>query len=111
MLIAIPHLAAQAGSEQSSARSAAASCGALMQLQLPGVALTVTKADWNPEGTIPPAGPGAAASTVKLPAYCRVDGVIDRRTGSKGVTYGIGFALALPETWNGRFLFPGVAGV
>ena len=111
LLIAIPHLAAQAGSERSSARSAAASCGALMQLQLPGVALTVTKTDWVLEGTTPPAGPGAAAFSAKLPAYCRVDGVIDRRTGSKGVTYGLGFALALPETWNGRFLFQGGGGL
>jgi hypothetical protein len=88
-----------------------AACAALTQLQLPGVALTVTKAEWLPAGTAPPAGRGGAASPTKLPAYCRLDAVIDRRTGAAGVMYGIGFALALPETWNGRFLFQGGAGL
>ncbi len=46
-----------------------------------------------------------------LPPRCRVDGVIDQRTGSGGKTYGIGFALALPDNWNGRFLFQGGGGL
>jgi len=46
-----------------------------------------------------------------LPAYCRVDGTIDRRVGAGGATYGIGFALALPAEWNGRFLFQGGGGL
>jgi hypothetical protein len=37
--------------------------------------------------------------------------VIDRRTGAAGVAYGIGFALALPDNWNGRFLFQGGGGL
>ena len=37
--------------------------------------------------------------------------MIDRRTGAAGRTYGIGFALALPENWNGRFLFQGGGGL
>jgi feruloyl esterase len=86
-------------------------CAALKQLQLPGVALSVTKTEWFPPGTTPPAAPGSGASTTKLPAYCRLDGVIDRRVGAAGVTYGIGFALALPENWNGRFLFQGGGGL
>jgi feruloyl esterase len=81
-----------------------------MRLQLPGVALTVTKAQGFPAGTTP-SGPDSDKSTVKLPAYCRVDGMIDRRTGAAGVTFGIGFALALPEGWNGRFLFQGGDGL
>src|SRR5688572_14683883 len=80
-------------------------CAALMKLQVPGVALTVSKAEWFPAGAAPAAGPAAASSPVRLPAYCRLDGVIDRRTGFANVSYGIGFALALPENWNGRFLF------
>jgi hypothetical protein len=39
-----------------------------------------------------------------------VDGVIDRRVGTAGTTYGIGFAIALPDDWNGRFLFQGGGG-
>ena len=30
---------------------------------------------------------------MKLPAYCRLDGVLDKRTGADGKPYGIGFAL------------------
>jgi feruloyl esterase len=46
-----------------------------------------------------------------MPAYCRVDGIIDSRKGLNDVSYGIGFALALPENWNGRFLLQGGGGL
>ena len=36
--------------------------------------------------------------TVKLPAFCRLDATLDRRTGADGKPYGIGFAIALPAT-------------
>ncbi|MGO9662839.1 MAG: hypothetical protein ACLP66_05945, partial [Polyangia bacterium] len=56
-------------------------CAALVNLQVPGVALTVTKAERIP--AVPaPVLPGGAGSAVNLPAYCRLDGVIDRRTGA-----------------------------
>ncbi|HEY1206777.1 MAG: tannase/feruloyl esterase family alpha/beta hydrolase [Bryobacteraceae bacterium] len=87
-----------------------AACTALTRMQVPGVALTVTKAEWIPAGS-EPVGLGSAAPATTLPAYCRLDGVIGRRTGAHGVAYGIGFALALPENWNGRFLFQGGAGL
>ena len=92
-------------------RRDAAACAALTKLQIPGIALSITKAEWFPEGSSPPAGRGGAPSTMKLPAYCRVDGVLDRRTGADGKPYGIGFALALPGDWNGRFLFQGGGGL
>jgi feruloyl esterase len=60
---------------------------------------------------LPAAGRGGPAAALKLPAYCRVDGVLDRRTGADGKNYGIGFALALPGEWNGRFLFQGGGGL
>src|SRR5436190_1032522 len=84
---------------QSAGSTTPGSCAALKQLQVPGVALTVTKTEWIAAGTTPPTGPGAAPSATTLPAYCRLDGVIDRRAGAAGATYGIGFALALPENW------------
>src|SRR5580658_7924205 len=87
-----------------------AACAAMKQLQVPGVNLEVTKAEWIPAGLTPP-GRGAPASTVKLPAYCRIDGMIDKRTGNAGATYGIGFAIALPQNWNGRFLLQGGGGL
>ncbi|HUA18971.1 MAG TPA: tannase/feruloyl esterase family alpha/beta hydrolase [Bryobacteraceae bacterium] len=58
---------------------------------------------------ISPNFPGTVA--VAVPAFCRVDGVIDPRTGVDGKQYGIGFALALPDQWNGRFLFQGGGGL
>src|ERR1043166_6164518 len=105
-LVAVAHLAAQGGP----AAASPAGCESMTHLQLPGVALTVTNAQLIEAGTLP-SGPGTAGSTAKLPAYCRLDGIIDRRTGAAGVSYGIGFALALPEPWNGRFLFQGGGGL
>ena len=45
-----------------------------------------------------------------LPAYCRVEGVLNRRTGVGGEEFGITFALAMPEKWNGDFLMQGGGG-
>jgi hypothetical protein len=45
-----------------------------------------------------------------LPAYCRVEGVINRRTGVGGEEFGITFALAMPDKWNGDFLMQGGGG-
>jgi pimeloyl-ACP methyl ester carboxylesterase len=52
-----------------------------------------------------------ADAAAGLPAYCRVDGVIGARTGRNGKHYGVGFAVALPADWNGRFLFQGGGGL
>lgn len=46
-----------------------------------------------------------------IPAHCRVEGVINARTGAGGKAYGIGFAIALPDEWNGRFLLQGGGGL
>src|SRR5580704_6222108 len=37
--------------------------------------------------------------------------MIDKRTGAAGAAYGICFAIALPENWNGRFLLQGGGGL
>ncbi|MGZ3269766.1 MAG: tannase/feruloyl esterase family alpha/beta hydrolase [Croceibacterium sp.] len=55
-------------------------------------------------------GPGGPLAS-GLPAYCSVKGVIDQRTGAGGKTYGIKFALALPDHWSGRFLLMGGGGL
>jgi feruloyl esterase len=96
---------------QTAARTTPAACSALQQLQVSGVALSVTKAEWFAAGAPAPGGRGGAATPSNLPAYCRLDGVIDRRVGAAGTSYGIGFALALPENWNGRFLMQGGGGL
>ena len=51
------------------------------------------------------------AKDLPAPAHCRVDGVIDERTGRDGKPYAIGFAVTLPTNWNGRFLFQGGGGL
>lgn len=80
------------------AQAGASQCAELAKLKIPGVALEMTKTEWLP-----------AANA--LPAYCRADGMINRRTGVGGVEYGIGFALALPENWNHDFLMQGGGGL
>ncbi len=54
----------------------------------------------------------ALRGLARLPAHCRVDGVINRRKGVDGQEFGIGFALALPESvaWNGDFMMQGGGG-
>jgi hypothetical protein len=86
-------------------------CAALAKLRIPGVALEITKAERHAAGAAPSQPGQMAMRSMSLPAYCRLDGMIDRRVGNKGVTYGIGFALALPDDWNGRFLMQGGGGL
>ncbi|HET9833783.1 MAG TPA: tannase/feruloyl esterase family alpha/beta hydrolase [Vicinamibacterales bacterium] len=94
---------------QTPSRSTA--CAAMKNFKVPGLTLEITKADWVAAGSAPPTPPNAPPSALKLPAFCRVDGVIDRRTGGDGKPYGIGFAIALPDDWNGRFLQQGGGGL
>jgi hypothetical protein len=56
-------------------------------------------------------GTGGNGRGNTLPAHCRVDGIMDRRTGAGGDTCGIGLAVSLPENWNGRFLQQGGGGL
>ena len=76
-------------------------CAELSDFRIPGVAMVVTQT-----ASVPASAPGTAA----LPPHCRIDGMIDRRTGAGGKTYGIGFSVALPDNWNARFLFQGGGG-
>jgi pimeloyl-ACP methyl ester carboxylesterase len=90
------------------------SCADMNRFQTIEVSLTIDKTEAvaaSPPGTmrISPASPRTLS--VAVPSYCRVEGTIDRRTGADGKPYGIGFALALPDPWNGRFLFQGGGGL
>ena len=58
-----------------------------------------------------PASPTDGRAGKGLPAHCRVEGVINERMGFAGKPYGIGFALALPDNWSGRFLLQGGGGL
>lgn len=88
-------------------------CGALAGFTDARLRLQVTAAE-----PVPAAAPGTVRAQpylppigVELPAYCKVSGRINDRTGADGVRYGIGFELALPQDWNGRFLFQGGGGL
>jgi feruloyl esterase len=82
-------------------------CADLMNFKVPGV--EITKAAPIAAGSTEPNsyGPGRSAP---LPAYCRVEGVINRRTGVGGEEFGIRFALAMPDNWNSDFLMQGGGG-
>ena len=71
-------------------------CADLNKFTIPGVPMTINAT--------------TVAASGSTPAYCRADGIINERTGAGGKTYGIGFAVALPDNWNNRFLFQGGGG-
>jgi feruloyl esterase len=90
---------------------AAIPCAALARFEMPGYVIRIDKAENLPAGSFP-AGPNAPPDArLTLPAHCRVDGVLDERTGRNGKPYAIGFSVAMPVDWNGRFFFQGGGGL
>ena len=83
--------------------NAARPCTALAKFAMPEHRLVIRQAQ-EVAASVPGASP-------VVPAHCRVDGVIDERTGRDGKPYGTKFAVALPANWNGRFLFQGGGGL
>src|SRR5579862_4293847 len=89
-------------------------CADMMNFRIPSMNMTITKVAAVP--TTPPGTLRAASITgepipVAIPPYCRAEGAIDPRTGFDNKPYAIGFAIALPDNWNGRFLFQGGGGL
>jgi len=83
------------------------SCTSLMDAKVPGV--EITKAAHVDAGSTEPI-PWNQSRSAPLPAYCRIEGVMNRRTGVGGEEFGITFALAMPDKWNGDFLMQGGGG-
>jgi len=114
MLAALLLSAVTNAQEPAAPRSAAAGverCAAAKELLAVRPGIAVTGATYHPASPARPAtGPGAPA-TPALPAHCRVEGTIDPHKGADGKDYAIGFALALPDDWNGRFLLQGGGGL
>src|SRR6185503_8507865 len=105
---------AEASSGSSANMAPARKCADLTGWKVPNSTIVVTKAQEVPEappGTVQPSPPAPATVSVALPPNCRADGVIDQRVGVEGKPYAIGFAVALPDRWNGRFLFQGGGGL
>ena len=76
----------------------ASQCAALAGFRIPGSSLEIQKAERQ-------------AATATTPAYCKVEGTLEPHTGRDNKPYAIGFAVALPEQWNGRMLFQGGGGL
>lgn len=89
---------------------AATGCADLVKVSLPGLATSVSRAQELPAGVVQ-APPGMPSPPLRVPAHCRVEGVIGAHQGPDGKAYGIHFALALPEKWNGRLLYQGGGGL
>lgn len=89
-------------------------CADLVNLKIAGANVQITKAEavpTTPAGTLQTASISPEKIPVAIPPYCRVDGLMDPRTGADNKPYAIGFEIALPDTWNGRFLFQGGGGL
>ena len=96
------------------AQAPARSCASLTSLQIARTSITSSEpVAAKPKPAKPPTGPAYAMDLVDvaLPSYCLADGEIDKHAGPNGKSYGIQFALALPDKWNGRFLFQGGGGM
>lgn len=90
------------------AARAAGNCPDLLKFQAADTSITSAKD--VPAGSVSPA-PGAPPAALRVPARCSVEGIIGAHTGRDGKSYGIRFALALPEQWNGRLLYQGGGGL
>lgn len=90
---------------------AATPCAALLKFTLSGYEVKIGKAQNLPAGPLAVAPNAPPGPRTLLPAHCRVDGVLDQRTGRNGKPYAIGFAIAMPVSWNGRFFFQGGGGL
>jgi hypothetical protein len=93
---------------------AAQKCADLVNFKVPGTSVQISKAEEvpvTPAGTLSTPSIAPQPIPVAIPPYCRADGVIDPRTGLDGKSYAIGFEIALPDNWNGRFLFQGGGGL
>lgn len=113
-IMAISPASAEASSNSSPNMAPALKCADLTGWKVPGSTTIVTKAQEVPEappGTVQPSPSAPATVSVALPPNCRADGVIDQRVGVDGKSYAIGFAVALPDRWNGRFLYQGGGGL
>jgi hypothetical protein len=89
-------------------------CADLVGLTLPETDLKINKAVAVPESpphTVVIQPPQPTTVAVAVPSHCRIDGSFERRIGAGGKAYTFGIAIALPDKWNGRFLYQGGGGL
>ncbi len=105
---------AQSGETNRGAGPAKMKCVDLVGLKIPGSTMVITKAAAVPAAepnTVQYMPPAPMKVGVAILSYCRAEGEIDERIGVGGKHYAIGFAIALPDLWNGRFLYQGGGGL
>jgi feruloyl esterase len=90
---------------------AAAPCSQMKDFKLEGYAIEIDSAQQVAAGPAGGARGGPPGPRASLPAHCKVDGTIDKRIGFDGKPYAIGFSIAMPDDWNGRFYFQGGGGL
>jgi feruloyl esterase len=90
----------------------AKSCASMAGQTIAGLAIAkAEQVPAAPPGTVQVGFTPADKNAVPFPAYCRIEGLIDGRTGADGKAYGLTVAIALPDDWNGRFLMMGGGGL
>jgi hypothetical protein len=82
-------------------------CAELTNFKVPGYNVAIGKAEVLPPDAAEKGIPSHASDPGLFSSYCRADGIMDPRTGVEGKSYAIRFSVALPDNWNGRFLFQG----
>jgi feruloyl esterase len=90
------------------------SCADLAALKLSFSTIIIEKATAVPESppnTVKYMPPAPMTVGVAIPSHCLAEGAIDKRIGVGGKPYAIGFEIALPDKWNGRFLYQGGGGL
>ena len=113
-IVTVSPAKAEGSSDSSAIVAPVLKCADLTGWKIPGSTIVITNAQDVPEappGTVQPMPPAPDTVSVALPPNCRADGVIDQRVGVDGKSYAIGFAIALPDRWNGRFLYQGGGGL
>ncbi len=110
LLVSVAFLSSCSSSTQTAAVENGNSCSQLTGYQSHDNSVVIKSASMVPEGPVP-AVPYQRPYAGTLSSYCRVDGVIDERIGEGGKPYAIGFAIAMPEKWNGRFMMQGGGGL
>src|SRR5688572_18122312 len=86
-LLAADAAGAQVTQEAQDAIAPSKPCAELVRLQIPGSGMSITKAEIvapAPPGTVRMRPADATNNAVPIPAHCRVEGVINPRTGTDG---------------------------
>src|SRR5262245_65398405 len=74
-------------------------CTDIATFKSPGATIEITRALSMPAGR---AAGARGGNGPMLPAHCRIDGIMDKRTRTDGRTYGIRSAITLPADCTGQ---------